>query len=161
MFSKMRKMISPKKKTKTNDISYLKNLNNIDNKQLFLTIISSILSDLIYIDCDYLIDKPILISLGLTVKYCYISENTTKFMVFAKATNQELEELQNSMNENENEIEQMNYIKNQYDVNQYNDYKFDADITSSINLRNIKRTIKYNEITKSFIKPYYSPNLIE
>ena len=37
MFSKMRKMISPKKKTKTNDISYLKNLNNIDNKQLFLT----------------------------------------------------------------------------------------------------------------------------
>jgi hypothetical protein len=162
MYSKLKKMasyVSPKMTQKSakpfSSLAHLTDLTYIDNRQLALTIISSILSDLIYIDCDIIFNKPILVSLGLTVRECYISENTTKFMVFTKTTPDEQQQLQTLIMDDTRDLQDIEKLKGVYQTEINNDNYDNLD--SIINSSKIKRTIKFNEVTKSFIKPNYSP----
>ena len=66
-----------------NKLHALTELININDRQLALIIICSILSDLVYTECDMIFYTDVLYSLDLVIKTCYESDNNTKYMIVA------------------------------------------------------------------------------
>ena len=159
MFKLLKKIGSPKKtKTLISGISAIRDISILDNRQLSLSIISSILSDLIYLDCDKIFDTDVLLSLGLVIRFCHISSTTkTKMMAFSKASPEELTELDNIHYQNKMKLTEIGDENRNYNELLTENYKYDDNITALNHQKNIKRIIKYNELTEDFIAPYYSP----
>ncbi len=164
MLKILRNLSTPKQSSHNvvQDIKAIQDISKIDHRQLALCIISAILSDLIYIDCDQIISADVLVSLGLVIRFCHTSSTTkTKMMAFSKASPEELGELANIKSKNMEALHKINQGNTYYRDLLTSDYKYNDNISSIEHRKNIKLHLKYNELTKDFIKPYYSPKFNE
>lgn len=143
-----------------NKLHALTELININHRQLALIIICSILSDLVYTECDMIFYTDVLYSLDLVIKTCYESDNNTKYMIVAKGTAKELNEIREYRKSSKDKI-----INRKKKLS--NKKKEELEKTTNLEIQKlikkniIDRIIKLRKINDEFIKPYYNPKLDE
>lgn len=143
-------------KKDSNKLSSLTDLTNINHRQLALFIISSLLSDLVYTECDQMFYTDVVLSLGLTIKKCYTSKKKIKFMVISKGSRKELVDISRFRESTSETLEEEQRTIKQREK-MFKEGKVDSLIEKNI----LDRLIKRGKINEEFLRPYYSPKLNE
>ncbi len=151
-------------------LHHLSHLDEMDQRQLALSVISSLLSDLVYLKCQDLLNSSVLIILGLAIRACYTDTNNNKFMVFTKATKEELFQLEKLQQENlDVEVQTTNYLKQlEKERDRYIDESGESGerrgdrLLRKLIIQNlIKKGEDHNIINANFTKQYYSPKITQ
>ena len=139
-----------------NSLTHLSSLDGVDYRQIALSIICSILSDIVYLDCDSMSNSRVLLSLSLSIRACVVDENSTKFILLTKSSQEDRQLVEGLQSENKKVLhETSSYIKQLEEQLQY-----EKEEVRQLILRNmIKKAKDHNIINANFTKPYYSPKL--
>ena len=136
----------------------LTQLDGVDYRQVALSIICSILSDLVYVSCDDMLNSSVLLTLGLSVRACYSGEKSNKFILLTKSTPEDRQLIQNLQRENRQvQTETDQYIKTLQGQLPYQQ----GEVRQLILQNMLKKAKDHNIVNAEFTKPLYSPKLTE
>lgn len=146
---------SDSSKEDSDKLSALTDLMKVNHRQLALSIITCLLSDLVYMECDQMFYTDVVLSLGLTIKKCYTSNKNMKFMVISKGSREELSDIDRFKESTSETLEdEQKKIKKREKL-----LKDEGKMSNLIEKNILGRLVKRGKINEEFLKPYYSPKL--